>query len=107
MEDDTHQSDQTNNQLSVMKTNSGARYRAQSNDRMTINFKRWIENGAPDKGDLEEDIYRVLREYLMQEEVRLYLNKDMILTCKRRDEDIVLYKYNAIVLQQLYQIEFF
>ena len=25
------------------------------NDRMTSNWKMWIENGAPDKGDLEED----------------------------------------------------
>ena len=81
MEDDTHQPDETNNQLRVKKTNSEARYRlldllrAQSNGRMASNLKRWIENGAPDKGDLGEDIYRVLRQYLMQEEVRLYLNK--------------------------------
>ena len=26
---------------------------AQKNERMTSNLKRWIENGAPDKGDLE------------------------------------------------------
>ena len=30
-------------------------------DRMTSNLKRWIENGSPDKGDLEEDSYRILR----------------------------------------------
>ena len=29
----------------------------------------------------------------------------MIVACKRRDEDKVLYKYNAIVLPQLYQTE--
>ena len=74
---------------------------AQRNDRMTS--KRWIENGTPDKGDLEEDSDRILRQNFMQKEGRLYLNKDGIVACKRRDEDKVLYKHNAIVLPQLYQ----
>ena len=42
----------------------------------------------------------------MQIEGRVYLNKDGIVACKRREEDKVLYKYNAIVLPQLYQTEF-
>ena len=41
----------------------------------------------------------------MQKEGKLYPNKDGILACKRREEDKVLYKYNAIVLPQLYQTE--
>ena len=41
----------------------------------------------------------------MQKEGRLYLNKDGIVACKKREEDKVLYKYNAIVLPQLYQTE--
>ena len=107
MEEDTHQP----NELRVMKTYLKARYRlsdllrAQRNDRMTSNLKRWIENGSPDKGDLEKDSYRILRQYSMQREGRLYLNKDGIVACKRREEDRVLYKYNAIVLPQLYQTE--
>ena len=72
---------------------------------MTSNLKRLIENGAPDKGDLEEDSYRILRQYFMQKEGRLYLNKEGIVACKRRDDDKNLYKYNAIVLPQLYQTE--
>ena len=109
MEDDTHQPDKMNSQMRVMKSFLNARYRlsdllrAQRNDRMTSNLKRWIENGAPDKGDLEEDSYRILRQYFMQKEGRSYLNKDGIVVCKRREEDKVLYKYNAIVLPQLYQ----
>ena len=71
---------------------------------MTSNLKKWIENSAPDKGDLEGDSYRILRQYL-QKEGRLYLNKDGIVACKRREEDTVLFKYNAIVLPQLYQTE--
>ena len=41
----------------------------------------------------------------MQKEGRLYLNKDGIVACKRREEDKVLNKFNAIVLPQLYQTE--
>ena len=72
MEDDTHQSDQMKSQLRVMKTYLKSRYRlsdllrAQKNDRMTSNLKRWIENGPPDKCDLEEDSYRILRQYFMR-----------------------------------------
>ena len=111
MEEDTHQPNELNSQMRVMKTYLKARYRlsdllrAQRNDRMTSNLKRWIENGSPDKGDLEEDSYRILRQYFMQKEGRLYLNKDGIVACKRREEDRVLYKYNAVVLPQLYQTE--
>ena len=107
MEEDTHQHNELNSQMRAMKTYLKARdrlsdlLRAQRNDRMTSNLKRWIENGAPDKGDLEEDSYRILRQYFMQKEGRLYLNRDGIVACKRREEDKVLYKYNAIVLPQL------
>ena len=72
MKDDTHQPDEMNSQMSVMKTYLRARYRlldllrAQRNDRITSNLKRWIEDGAPDKGDLEEDSYRIVRQYFRQ-----------------------------------------
>ena len=77
MEEDTHQSNELNSQMRVRKTYLKARYRlsdllrAQTNDRMTSNLKRWIENGSPDKEDLEEDSYRILRQYFMQKEGRL------------------------------------
>ena len=110
-EEDTHQPNEMNSQMRVMKTYLNARYRlsdllsAQRSDRMTSNLKKWIENGSPDKGDLDEDNYRILRQYFMQREGRFYLNKDGIVACKRRDEDKVLYNYNAIVLPQLYHTE--
>ena len=78
MEEDTRQPNEMNIQMRVMKTYLKARYRlsdllrAQRNDRMISNLKRWIENGAPDKGDLEEGSYRILRQYFMQKEWRLY-----------------------------------
>ena len=62
MEDDAHQPYELSSQLMVMKTNLKARYRpsdllrAQRNDRMTINLKKWIEKGAPDKGDLRKTV---------------------------------------------------
>ena len=76
MEEDTHQPNELNSQMRVMKTYLKARYRlsdllrVQRNARMTSNLKRWIENGSLDKGDLEEDSYRILRQYFMQKEGR-------------------------------------
>ena len=97
--------------IKVIKTYLKARYRlsdllrAQRNDKMTSNLKRWIENGAPDKGDLEEDSYKILKQFYMKRKDLLYLNKDGIVACKWKEEDKVLYKYNSIVLPQLYQTE--
>ena len=111
METDTHQPDEMNSQIRAMKTYLRVRYRlsdllrAQRNDRMTSNLKRWIENGAQDNVDLEEDNYCIRRQYFMRKEGRLYLNKDGIEACKRREEGKVLYKFNAIMLQQIYQTE--
>ena len=68
MEDDAH--------FRITKTYLKARcklsdiLRLQRSDRMTSILKRWIEKGAPDKGDLEEDSYRILRQYFLQKEGR-------------------------------------
>ena len=78
---------------------------AQRNDRMTSNLKRWFENGAPGKGDLEEDSYKILKQFYLKRKDLFYLNKEKIVACKRREEDKVLYNYNSIVLPQLYQTE--
>ena len=48
---------------------------------------------------------RILSQYFRQKEGRLYLNKDRIVACKRKEEDKILYKYNVIVLPQLYQTD--
>ena len=67
--DDAHAPEIMSGQLNVIKTNLKARYRlsdllrAKRNDRMTSNLKRWIENGAPDKGDFEEDSYKILKQF--------------------------------------------
>ena len=110
--DDAHAPEVISGQLNVVKTYLKARYwlsdllRAQRNDRMTSNLKKWIENGAHDKGDLEEDSYKILKQFFTKKRKDLlYLNKDKIVACKRKEEDKVLYKYNSIVLPQLYQTE--
>ena len=87
--DDAHIPEIMSGQMNVVKTYLKARYRlsdllrAQQNDRMTSSLKRWIENGAPDKGDLEEDSYKILKQFYLKRKDLLYLNKDGIVACKR------------------------
>ena len=101
-------------QLNVMKTYLKARYRlshllrSQQKDRMTSNLKRWIKNGAPDnKRDLVEDSYKILKQFYLKRKDLLFLNKDGIVAFKRKEESKFLYKYNSIVLPQLYKTELF
>ena len=95
----------------MMKTYLKARYRlsdiswSQRNDRMTGNLMRWNENGAPDKSHLEEDSYKILKQLYLKRKGWLYLNEDGIVAYKHKEEDKILYKYNSIVLPQLYQTE--
>ena len=109
--DDAHAPEIMSGQMNVVQTYLKARYRlsdllrAQRNVRMTSSLKRWIENGAPDKRDLEEDSYKILKQFYLKRNDLLYLNKNGIVACKRKEEDKVLYKYNSIVLPQLYQTE--
>ena len=109
--DDAQAPEIMSGQLNVIKTHLKARYRlsdllrAQQNDRMTSNLKRWIEHGAHYKGDLEEDSYKILKQCYLKRKYLLYLNKDGIVACKRKEEDTVLYKYNSILLPQVYQTE--
>ena len=76
MEDDPHQPDEMNSQMRVMKTYLKSRYslsdllRVQKNDCMTNNLKKRIKNGAPDKGYLEGDSYRILRQYFSRKAER-------------------------------------
>ena len=98
--DDAHTPEIMSGQLNMIKTYLKARYRlsdllrAQRNDRMTSNLNRWIENAASDKGDLEEDSCKILKQFYLKRKDLLYLNKDGIIACKLKEEDKVLYKYN-------------
>ena len=109
--DDAHAPEVVSGQLNEVKTYLKATYRlsdllsAQRNDRMTSNLKRSIENGATDKGDLEEESYKIMKQFYLKRKGLLYLNKDGIVACKSKEEDKVLYKYNLIVYPQSYQTE--
>ena len=48
---------------------------------MTSNLKRSIENGVPDKGDLKENNYKILKQLYMMRRDLLYLKKDGIVAC--------------------------
>ena len=89
--DDAHAPEIISGQLKVMKTYLKARYRlsnlvrAQPNDRMTSNLKRWIENGAPDEVDLAEDSYKILNQLYLKRKDLLYFSKDGIVACKCKE----------------------
>ena len=69
MMDDTHAPEIVSGQLKVIKTYLKTRcrlsylLRLQQNDRMTTNLKRWIENGASDKGDMEGNNHKILKQF--------------------------------------------
>ena len=67
--------------------------RAQRNDRMTSNLKRWIENGSPDKADLEEDSSsRSSRKTILHAEGRKVIfeqGRDRGLQEKRRRQGLI------------------
>ena len=105
--DDPHATEIISRQLTVMKSYLKARFRlsdllrAQRNYRMTNNSKKWIENGAPDKNNLEEDSYKILKQFCLKRKDLLFLKKDGIVACQRKEEDKVLCKYNLIVLAKM------
>ena len=88
--DDDHAPEIMSAQLNMVKAYLKARYRlsdplrAQRNDRITSNLKRWIENGSPDKGYLEEDRLKILKQIYPKRKDVLYLNKDGIVACKSK-----------------------
>ena len=77
MKDDTHLPNELNSQMRVMKTYLKARYRL-------------------------SDLLRAQRIDSMTSNLKMWIENG---TPRRREEDKVLYKYNAIVLPQLYQTE--
>ena len=86
--DNAHAPEIMSGQLNVIKTYLNARYRlldllrAQRKDRMTSSLKKWIKNGTPDKGDLEEDSYKILKQFYLKRKGLFYLKKDGIVASK-------------------------
>ena len=72
---------------------------------MTSNLSKWIRTGSKEKGELEEDSYRILSQFYKEKKDLLYHTADGVVACKRKDEEKILHKHNLIILPQLYQKE--
>ena len=111
LKDDIHNPGEMNGQIMTLKEHVEAKYRlsdlirAQKNDKMTSNLSKWIRTGSKEKGDLEEDSYKILSQFYEERKDLLYHTDDGVIACKRKDEEKILHKHNLIILPQLYQTE--
>ena len=111
LNNDVHNTGEMNGQIMALKEHVKARYRlsdlirAQKNDKMTSNLSKWIRMGSKEKGELEEDSYKILSQFYKERKELLYHTADGVVACKRKDEDKILHKHNLIILPQLYQTE--
>ena len=111
LSDDIHNPGEMNGQIMALKEHVTARYRlsdlirAQKNDKMTSNLSKWIQSGVREKGELEEDSYKILSQFYKEKKDLLYHTADGVVACKRKDEEKILHKHNLIILPQLYQTE--
>ena len=93
LKDDIHNPGEMNGQIMALKEHVKARYRlsdlirAQKNDRMTSNLSTWIRTGSKEKGDLEEDSYKILSQFYKNRKYLLYHTADGVVACKRKDEE--------------------
>ena len=111
LNDDIHNPGEMNGQIMALKEQVKARYRlsdligAQKNDKMTSNLSKWIRTGSKEKGELEEDSYKILSQFYKGKKDLLYHTADGVVACKRTDEEKILHKHNLVILPQLYQTE--
>ena len=111
LKDDIHNPGEMNGQILALKEHVKARYRlpdlirAQKNDKMTSNLFKWIPTGSKEKGDLEEDSYKILSQFYKERKELLYHTADGVVACKRKDEEKILHKHILIILPQLCQTE--
>ena len=111
LKDDIHSPGEMNDQIMALKEHVKARYRlsdlirAQNNDKMTSNLPKRIRRGAKEKGDLEEDSYKILSQFYKERKDLLYHTAERVVACRRKDEEKILHKQKLIILPQLYQTE--
>ena len=91
LNDDIHNPGEMNGQIMALKEHVKARYRlsdlirAQKNDKMTSNPSKWIRTGSKEKGELEEDSYKILSQFYKEKKNLLYHSADGVVACKRKD----------------------
>ena len=61
----------------ALKEHVKARYRLSDliraqNDKMTSNLSKWIQSGVKEKGELEEDSYKILSQFYKEKKDLLY-----------------------------------
>ena len=111
LKDDIHNPGEMNGQIMALKEHVRARYRladlirSPKNDKMTINISTWIRTASKERVDLQEDSYKILRQFYKDRKDLLYHTADGVVACKRKDEEKILHKHNLIILPQLYQTE--
>ena len=109
--DDIHNPGELNGHIIALKEHVKARYRrsdlirARKNYKMTSNISKWIRTGVKEKGDLDEDSYKILSRFYREKNELLYHTADGMVFCRRKDEENNLHKHNLIILPQLYQTE--
>ena len=108
LKDDIHNLGEMNGQMMALREHVKARYRlsdligAQKNDNMTSNLSTWIRKGSKEKGDLEEDSYKILSLFYKDRKDLIYHTADGVVACKRKGEEKILHNHNLIILPQLY-----
>ena len=82
LKEDIHNPGELNGQMMALKEHVKARYRlsdlirAQKNDKMTSNLSKWVRMGAKEKGDLEEDSYKILSQFYKERKEFLFHQAD-------------------------------
>ena len=82
LSDDIHNPGEMNGQIMALKEHIKARYRlsdlirAQKNDKMTSNLSKWIQSAVKEKGELEEDSYKILSQFYKEKKDLLYHTAD-------------------------------
>ena len=111
LKDDIPSPGELNGQMIALKEHVKVRYRlsdllrAQKNDKMTSNLSKWIRTEVKEKGDLEEDNYKILTRFYKERSDLRYPTADDVVACRRKDEEKILHKHTLIILPQLYQTE--
>ena len=82
LKDDIYSPGEMNGQIMALKEHVKAKYRlsyvirAQKNDKMTSNLSKLIQTGVKEKGDLEEDSYKILSQFYKEKKNLLYHTAD-------------------------------
>ena len=111
LKDDIYNPRELNGEIMALKEHVKARYRlsdlirAQKNDKITSNLSKLIRTGEKEKGELEEDSYKMLSRFYKERRDLLYHTADGVVACRGKDEEKILHKHNIMILPQLYQTE--